>query len=142
MAALDSKEPHTPTLVPRDGSGVAISVDIPTRALDHDASRPFVQFLQRIEAAEGVAEDRALRTVRLAAEGGSPFARPDWRAAAWLLERRWPSSWPRSEHRVLDAAVDRVANEETVEQQRAEALAFVGRLGEARRRRKTDDQSG
>jgi len=47
----------------------------------------YLQFWQAAQAAQAIATDRALRVINTAIRGGN------WRAAAWLLERRWSKNW-------------------------------------------------
>lgn len=47
----------------------------------------FVEFAQRVKAAEAEAEDELLGLIRDTARGGT------WQAAAWLLERRMPKKY-------------------------------------------------
>lgn len=51
-----------------------------------DGEQPYAQFLADLEAAESEAEDVLVVAVR-------QQARKDWRAAAWLLERRGSKRW-------------------------------------------------
>ena len=53
------------------------------------AEEPFLDFLDAIERALTVPEMRAVTVIQDSAAKGS------WRAAAWLLERRWPERWGR-----------------------------------------------
>lgn len=46
----------------------------------------FLEFYAAVKAAEGIAENALVGEVRGAASS-------DWRAAAWLLERRWSKRW-------------------------------------------------
>lgn len=52
-----------------------------------DADDPFCQFWNRLERAKGEAALRLLNCVNSAAEGG------EWKAATWILERRYPEEW-------------------------------------------------
>jgi hypothetical protein len=49
---------------------------------------PYVQFLQQVNAAENDAERMLVDTIRTQAA-------EDWKAGAWLLERRHPRRWGR-----------------------------------------------
>ena len=62
-------------------------------------SKKFVQFLQRIKEAEGLATQRWLAIIEKAAQGGQ------WQAAAWKLERRRAMFIPRVKTEV-EATVD------------------------------------
>ena len=57
------------------------------------AEEPFLDFLDAVERALTVPEMRAVSVIQDSATKGS------WRAAAWLLERRWPERWGSSKHR-------------------------------------------
>ena len=48
---------------------------------------PFLDFLDKIQGALFTAERNAVEVIQNASIGGS------WRAAAWFLERRFPSRW-------------------------------------------------
>lgn len=52
-----------------------------------DEEQPFLDFLDKIEGALFTAERNAVEAIQNASIGGS------WRAAAWFLERRFPSRW-------------------------------------------------
>lgn len=68
---------------------------------------PFGKFAKAVEEADAAFEVEALKAIREAAAGGTTisrttkpdgtviekFSRPDWTAAAWLLERKWPSRY-------------------------------------------------
>ena len=81
---------------------------------ENEVTGPFAEFLHAKRAAEAIAEARALAIIQRAATGGEPITKtrrapapdgtiaetitaglslPDWKAAAWLLERRWPARW-------------------------------------------------
>lgn len=49
--------------------------------------QPFLDFLDKIQGALFTAERNAVEVIQNASVGGS------WRAAAWFLERRFPSRW-------------------------------------------------
>lgn len=57
------------------------------------AEEPFLDFLDAVERALTVPEMRAVTVIQDSAAKGS------WRAAAWLLERRWPERWSNVRHR-------------------------------------------
>ncbi len=50
---------------------------------------PFGEFCMALKRADAEAEIACLRRIKAAAEAG------DWRAAAWMLERRYPEKWGR-----------------------------------------------
>jgi hypothetical protein len=56
-----------------------------------DAPAEFRNFCNQIEAAEAQAADKLLKIILSAA------AERDWKAAAWLLERRHPEDWGKKE---------------------------------------------
>jgi hypothetical protein len=82
-------------------------------------SGPYHQFYQSLRKAEIVGQAALLKNIHDASEGGQPIittrvtsgpdgqviktithqrkALPDWKAAAWLLERRFPAEWGRQE---------------------------------------------
>src|SRR5215211_6194992 len=51
--------------------------------------QPYRRFAEAVREAEAQAELESLRTIEKAAAEG------DWRARAWVLERRWPQRWGR-----------------------------------------------
>lgn len=62
-------------------------------------------FCDAIEKAEAEAQERLLHRIRVAAEVGMTVTRKDgevveypgaWQAAAWILERRWPTQYGRT----------------------------------------------
>jgi len=68
------------------------------------------KFYERVRSAEATAESALLSEVRSAAQG-------DWRAATWMLERRWSKRWGykaqvevtvRSEFQAMIAVIERV----------------------------------
>jgi transposase len=56
--------------------------------VEHDRQTPFRELWEAVTRAEAHAEVVAVGKIGLA-------ARSDWRAAAFLLERRWPERWGR-----------------------------------------------
>lgn len=52
---------------------------------------PYFAFLQAVKAAEAEAEQANLTRIRKAADNGQ------WQASAWILERRHPDKWGRTE---------------------------------------------
>jgi hypothetical protein len=61
-----------------------------------------VAFRVAIEQAQGEAEAILVGRVQKAAQAGS------WRAACWLLERRWPEHWaPLADRMAVDRDLDR-----------------------------------
>jgi transposase-like protein len=55
--------------------------------VDPDCETPFVRFAREVDEAQGAAELALSNVVVDAAKAG------DWKAAAWVLERRWPTRW-------------------------------------------------
>lgn len=55
----------------------------------YEAPQEFCDFCDRLELAQAKAVDSLVETVRKAASKG------DWKAAAWMLERRHPEEWER-----------------------------------------------
>ncbi|MDO8307001.1 MAG: hypothetical protein Q7V58_01415 [Actinomycetota bacterium] len=51
------------------------------------SEQPFLDFLDRLTVVRATAEVNALREIEQAAHRGN------WRAAAWILERRYPERW-------------------------------------------------
>lgn len=68
----------------------------------NDADDDFRQFWNRLERAKGEAALRLLNCINSAAEGG------EWKAATWILERRYPNEWGRNatDHDPLDSPFD------------------------------------
>lgn len=54
-------------------------------------SGKFLEFLERVREADGHAELHLLAQIQTA-------AKRDWRAAAWMLERKFPKRWGKREH--------------------------------------------
>jgi transposase len=54
-----------------------------------EPDRPFGEFCTALKRADAEAEIACLRTIKAAANAG------DWKAAAWMLERRYPEKWGR-----------------------------------------------
>ena len=52
-----------------------------------EAERPYVEFLESVTRAQGTGEVSAVQTIEKAAKAG------DWKAAAWMLERRFSARW-------------------------------------------------
>lgn len=82
---------------------------------------PFEQFAQAVERARADRERDALRMIEVAAKGGfvverrseeragttvetEKYAPPDWRAAAWWLERALPDRWKTANRTELTGA--------------------------------------
>lgn len=59
---------------------------------DREQTDELATFAVEVRAAESELETSMIAHIRAASEGD----RPDWRAAAWLLERRFPDRWGRS----------------------------------------------
>ena len=57
------------------------------RGEDSNEDDEFCQFWKRLERAKGEAALRLLNCVNSAAESG------EWKAATWILERRYPDEW-------------------------------------------------
>ena len=72
-----------------DAAGVGASTLRDWRQRGEAGEVPFVAFVATIKRAEGAGVERALRTIREAAEGGA------WQASAWILERRYPADYGR-----------------------------------------------
>jgi transposase len=60
-----------------------------TKRGEKQASGLFREFCMALREADAVAELRCIRRLNQAACDG------DWRAAAWMLERRFPERWGR-----------------------------------------------
>jgi len=84
-------------------AGVPPSVYRQWFKLGKDGVQPYAQWLNALEEAEANAEDDRVQKIR---------DNKDWKAQAWLLERRYPERWGqkiqlevrREVERVLDAA--------------------------------------
>ncbi len=72
-----------------DAAGVGASTLREWRQRGEAGEAPFAAFLATLKKAEGAGIERALRTIREAAEGGA------WQASAWILERRYPAAYGR-----------------------------------------------
>ena len=72
-----------------DAAGVGASTLRDWRQRGEAGEVPFVAFLAALKRAEGAGVERALRSIRKAAEGGA------WQASAWILERRYPADYGR-----------------------------------------------
>ena len=68
--------------------------------------KAFPEFSDALEKAEGIAQNNLIDKIVEAANRGSITTRPDgtvieaagaWQAAAWVLERRWPTDYARRE---------------------------------------------
>lgn len=59
-----------------------------------EGTEPYAAFCEAMEEAEAQAHTRHVLTLVSA-------SKEDWRAAAWILSRRWPNQW--AENRVLTA---------------------------------------
>lgn len=101
-------------------------VGIPERSLyawkaeaaQPDARPAVVQFMQSVREAEAVAEASLVQVVQRSAHGG------DYRAAALILERRWPNRWGRHDRHEL--AVHPVVPATTARTRLAAALDRLG----------------
>jgi hypothetical protein len=58
---------------------------------------PFAGFADDFDQAIAEAQQRTLRLILDAAEHGNEKVGPQWQAAAWIMERRWPNEWGRRE---------------------------------------------
>lgn len=58
------------------------------RAEDPDAPAEYLEFRAAIAEARAIAQERLVSTVQIASADPK-----NWRAAAWLLERRYPAHW-------------------------------------------------
>ena len=72
-----------------DAAGVGASTLRDWRQRGEAGEKPFAAFLASVKRAESAGVERALRSIRKAAEGGA------WQASAWLLERRYPADYGR-----------------------------------------------
>ena len=72
-----------------DAAGVGASTLGLWRRRGEAGDAPYSAFLAALKRAEGAGVERALRTIREAAEGGA------WQASAWILERRYPADYGR-----------------------------------------------
>jgi hypothetical protein len=67
---------------------------------------PMFEFVAETERAMGMAEVRAIGLISKAASGGeykradgsTGYMPPQWQAAAWHLERKYPDRWGRRDH--------------------------------------------
>jgi len=62
------------------------------------------EFAEEVEAAKDFSEATLLQTIKYQGE-----AKQDWRASAWILERRFPDRW--GAKREVDVTVNNTANE-------------------------------
>lgn len=58
---------------------------------DAEPDSPYAGFMQALKEAEAEAEAANVKRIRSAADNGQ------WQAAAWILERRHPDKWARTE---------------------------------------------
>ena len=82
-----------------DAAGVGASTLGLWRRRGEAGEVPFVAFVATLKKAEGAGVERALRSIRKAAEGGA------WQASAWLLERRYPADYGRRSEVAVSARV-------------------------------------
>ena len=112
----------------------------------------FREFYEAVQTADAEAEVEAVLRIRQAAIGGQlvsqktttrtnrdgetvtrteeTYTRPEWQAAAWLLERKYPGRWGRRDRleieHVLRERAERLAKEEGLDAE--EIMAEVERL--------------
>lgn len=79
-----------------DAAGIGASTLREWRQRGEAGEAPFAAFVAALKRAEGDGVERALRTIRMAAESGT------WQAAAWLLERRYPADYGRRTEVAVD----------------------------------------
>jgi transposase len=117
-----------------------------------EKSGQFNEFYEAVQKAEAEAEVEAVLRIRQASIGGQvvsrktttrtnragetvtrvdeTYSRPEWQAAAWLLERKYPGRWGRRERleveHVLREQAERLAKEEGLDAE--EIMAEVERL--------------
>ena len=58
---------------------------------EQDPDSPYFEFLRSVKEAEAEAEAANVKRIRSAADNGQ------WQAAAWILERRHPDKWGRTD---------------------------------------------
>ena len=81
------------------------------------AEVPFLGFLQSLEVANAKAQRLLLARIQQAATDGH------WRAAAWILERRYPGEWG------LTARVDVTSKDEHIKARQSEAAQALASDG-------------
>lgn len=75
----------------------------------------FVDFYSKVRAAEAICARNSLERIREAADNGT------WNAAAWLLERRYPSDYGRKDRIDMKAKTENVSIDVTVNEQEISA---------------------
>lgn len=79
------------------------------------ASGEYREFLEAVRGAQAEAEEACLRIVRKAAE-------KDWRAAAWILERRFRGRWANERDRFADLVGSEYFSPDAALQRQLDAL--------------------
>ena len=86
-----------------DAAGVGASTLGLWRRRGEAGEVPYVTFIAALKRAESAGVERALRSIRKAAEGGA------WQASAWLLERRYPADYGRRSEVSFQASASQAA---------------------------------
>jgi len=99
-------------------AGIARSTLYSWLELGRQGREPYAAFAARLERAKGLCEARAAQQVYAAGA-------KDWRAAAWMLERRWPKRYALRQTVRVERPVSTLSDEELE--------AELARLGYVRR---------
>jgi len=91
-----------------------------------EGEAPFASFRAEVEEARAISEANLVALMRQAAVEGSAG---EWRAAAWLLARRWPERW--SEKRQLQVSGPEQTSTQMVQGLFAQVQAHLGVTAEA-----------